>query len=59
MAMEINPIEELMPGYVNEQVRMQNEAHRPCIYYKDEVCSVPKERFEMCGNCIRMVRFAK
>jgi hypothetical protein len=51
--MEINPINEMTNSGDIEMLQLRG-GQRKCVYYKEEVCSAPKLRFDICRVCYRI-----
>lgn len=57
--MEINGIEETKQASASEDVQLRKPGGKPCIYYPEEKCCLPKLTFKICRSCPRAIPHVK
>ena len=57
--MEITRMEETKQPVLGQEVRMQKQRGRVCIYYPDLICTAPKLQFKICRICPRAAEYIR
>ena len=57
--MQTPKVEETKKSASSQQVILKGLLERPCIYFKEAECKVPKLQFKICMRCPRAAQYIK